>query len=236
MQQTTGSLNKAHLYEQVADLLEREIISAHEDGERLPSEQALAERYGVSRTIVREAFKLLKERGLIDSRTGSGAYVTRPEAQNLSDVMARIIRCDGIDIPSIYDVREILECAAVRRAVENATGEQLKAMEATLQQLNDRSLSVERRRDLDFNFHYLIAEASGNPLLVLLVETMSNIFKDNIVSGIFLEGGIDDAIVRHGRIIDALNERDAEKANRAMREHLRQSLENAKHFQRGQYR
>ena len=232
MQQTTGPLNKAHLYEQIADLLEREILLAHADGERLPSEQALAERYGVSRTIVREAFKLLKERGLIDSRTGSGAYVTRPEAQNLSDVMARIIRCDGIDTPAIYDVREILECAAVRRAVKRATQAQLSAMEETLKALNDLTLTVERRRDLDFHFHYQIAEASGNRLLVLLVETMSNIFKENIISGIFLEGGIDDAIVRHRRIMDALHQRDPEKATQAMREHLRQSLENAQNYQR----
>ncbi len=236
MQQSANPLNKEHLYEQVANLLEQQILSGHADGERLPSEQALAERYGVSRTIVREAFKLLKERGLIDSRTGSGAYVTRPEAQNLSDVMARIIRCDGIDTSSIYDVRGVLECASVRRAVKCASEAQLAAMEQILKRLRDRTLSVEERRDLDFDFHYLIAQASGNPLLALLVQAMSNIFKENISTGIFTVGGIDDAILRHQRIMVAIRARNPEQAERAMREHLVQSLENVKNYQRSQPR
>ncbi|MEG1604933.1 MAG: FCD domain-containing protein [Clostridia bacterium] len=228
MQQPTNApLNKRHLYEQVAELLETEIIAGHEDGERLPSEQALAERCGVSRTIIREAFKLLKARGLIDSRTGSGAYVTRPEAQTLSDVVTRIIRFDEIDIPAVYDVRGVLECAAVSRAVKCATEDQLCQMEALLARLKERTIPVETRRDLDFAFHHLIAEASGNPLLQLLVETMGNVIKDLITSGIFMEGGIDDAIVRHQLIMDALRARDAGAADRAMQAHLDQSLINA---------
>ena len=67
-------LQKDHLYEQVADLLEQQILNNYEDGARLPSEQHLAEEYSVSRTIIRESLKLLKERGLIDSKTGSGSY------------------------------------------------------------------------------------------------------------------------------------------------------------------
>ena len=190
----------------------------------------------MSRTIVREALKLLKERGLIDSRTGSGAYITRPEAQNLSGVMARIIRCDGIDTAAIYDARSVLECAAARRAVQRASEEQLAAMEQILQRLRDRTLSVEERRDLDFGFHYLIAQSSGNPLLALLVQAMSNIFKENIRTGIFTLGGIDDAILRHQRIMDAIKARDPEQAERAMQEHLDQSLENAKNYQHNQSR
>lgn len=226
-------LNRANLSEQVADLLEQEIIERHETGSRLPSEQALAERLDVSRTIVREALRTLKERGLIDSKTGSGAYVTRPEAQNLSDTVARIIKLDRIDIPSIYDVREILERAAVLRAVKNATEDELDQMDKTLTDLKDRSLPIEYRRDLDFEFHYLIAKASRNPLLVLLVETMSNIFKEMISSGIFLVGGIDDAIVRHQVIMDALRARDVKAADIGMRDHLRQSLDNANRYEIG---
>ena len=71
---------KTICHEQVADLLEQQILNNYEDGARLPSEQHLAEEYSVSRTIIRESLKLLKERGLIDSKTGSGSYVTRPEA------------------------------------------------------------------------------------------------------------------------------------------------------------
>ena len=89
---------------------------------------------------------------------------------------------------------------------------------------------------MDFDFHYLIAQASGNPLLALLVQAMSNIFKENISTDIFTQGGIDDAMMSHQRIMDALKARDLDKADRAMREHLDQSLENAKNYQRSQPR
>lgn len=226
-------LNRANLSEQVADLLEEEILDKYMFGARLPSEQALAEHYEVSRTIIREALRTLKERGLIDSKTGSGAYVKRPEAQNLSDTMARIIKLDRIDVPSIYEVREILERATVRRAARFVTDEELGEMEATLSDLKNRALPTQRRRDLDFEFHFLIAKASRNPLLALLVETMSNIFKEMIVSGIVLLGGIDDAIVRHQVIMKALRARDVQAADEAMRAHLRQSLDNAERYESG---
>ncbi len=226
-------LNRANLSEQVADLLEEEILETYSFGARLPSEQALAERYEVSRTIIREALRTLKERGLIDSKTGSGAYVKRPEAQNLSDTMARIIKLDRIDVPSIYEVREILERATVRRAARLVTDGELVELDETLTQLKNRELDQQQRRDLDFTFHYLIAKASRNPLLELLVETMSNIFKEMIVSGIVLSGGVDDAIVRHQVIMDALHAHDVQTADAAMHAHLRQSLDNAERYELG---
>lgn len=230
MMDVRNTLNKSPMYEQLADLLETQIITAYEQGGKLPSEQALAEQYQVSRTIIREAIKLLHERGLIDSRTGSGAYVTKPEANNVSDVVSRIIRMNNIDAQAIYDVRGILEEAAVRRAAQYVTKEQIARMERTLATLRDRSISFDQRRDFDFEFHYQIAQASGNPLLVVLIETMANVFKDVITSGIFLEGGIDDGIMRHQKILNAIAARDPDQAELAMREHLAQSLCNVKAF------
>lgn len=230
MMEDRNGLMKAPLYEQLANLLEREILTVYSEGGRLPSEQALAEKYRVSRTIIREALKLLRERGLIDSRTGSGAYVTKPEAQNISDVVSRIIRFSNIDSRAIYDMRGILEEAAVCRAAQSAAQGELRKMEGVLETLRDRTISTEARRDLDFQFHYLIAVASGNPLLALMVETMSNVFKDVITPGIFLEGGIDDGIMRHQKIMNALTARDPAAAGQAMREHLAQSLANVEAY------
>lgn len=226
MTPSSDGIQRAPLYEQLADKLEKEIISEYHEGGRLPSEQQLAEKYAISRTIVREALKLLKERGLIDSRTGSGAFITRPEAQNLADVMARIIRVDDIDADSIYDVREILESAAVRRAVRRATEAELDEMATYLDRLRVRTLETDERRDLDFAFHLAIARASRNPLLCTLVETMSNVFKDVITAGIFVQGGIDDGILRHQAIMDALRARDENLAALKVHEHLYYSRQN----------
>ena len=212
-----------NLYEQIADRLEREIVSLYTLGERLPSEQHLAESYQVSRTVMREAMKLLKERGLIDSRTGSGAYITHPEAQHISDMLARIIKLNDISFHDIYHFRSILEVAAVRRAVEKVTDAELEEMEALLLGLKDLSLDISARRDADFAFHMAIARASRNQLLVLMVETMSNVFKEVITAGIFTKGGIGDAIKRHQKILDALKKRDADYAAYTMYSHLHHS-------------
>lgn len=220
---TVGNGGNGNLYEQIADRLEREIISLYAVGQRLPSEQQLAERFEVSRTIMREAMKLLKERGLVDSRTGSGAYITHPEAQNISDMLGRIIKLNSISFHDIYDLRSILEIAAVRRAVEHVTDEELDEMEGMLGRLRDRSLDIATRRDWDFAFHLAIAKASRNQLLVLMVETMSNVFKEVITAGIFVEGGIDDGILRHQHILDALKARNAEHAAHTMYAHLHYS-------------
>jgi len=223
-----GKTNQASkLSEQIADRLEEEIINRGTVGERLPSEQQLAEKFEASRTVVREALKILRARGLIDSRTGSGAYITRHDVQDLSHMLSRIILMDeDIDYNSIYDVRICLETAAARSAVVHADEYDLGELDDVLARLRNYNLGVLERRDLDFQFHQMLARSSHNPLLALLVETMANVFKDVIKSGIFVQGGIDDAIVRHQRIMDALHARNADLADEMMREHLEQSREN----------
>lgn len=220
------TLQRSKLSEQIADQLEEEILAGGKVGERLASEQQLAERFSASRTVVREALKILRARGLITSRTGSGAYITRPKVEDLSHMLSRMIRMNGIDYQDIYDVRSYMEAAAVRAAVKHATDEQLDALEEILFRLQNRNLGFMERRDLDFSFHECIARLSGNSLLALMVETMAHIFKDVIEIGIFVEGGIDDAILRHQRIMDALRARDADRAERMVIEHLAQSRRN----------
>lgn len=222
-----NAVSKISLYERVADLLEERILSdGYEYEKKLPSEQALAEQYSVSRTVIREALKLLKERGLVDSRNGMGSYVRKPEVENLADVIYRMAVLDKISYAEIYGVRKILETAACRMAASSVKNEQLARMRGYLEELKDRTISVKERRELDYNFHAAIAEASGNRLLAILVRTTRNVFLAMIEKGIFTEGGIEDAILRHERIMRALVDHDPAAAEKAMQEHLDQSYEN----------
>ena len=221
------AVSRVNLYEQIAGRLEEWILAHNfKEQEKLPSEQALAEEFNVSRNVVREALKLLKERGLVDSRNGTGSYVTKPDVENLSDVISRMVAIEKINYREIYDVRIILETAACKRCAASVTEEQLDEMERLLERLKDRSLSVKERRELDFEFHVLIARAAGNPLLEILVGAMRNILVEMIEKGIFLEGGIEDAIMRHTNILTALKERDPVLAENAMYDHLYVSLKN----------
>ena len=181
-------------------------------------------------TAALEALKLLKERGLVDSRNGMGSYVTKPEAGNLADVIYRMAVLDKISYAEIYDVRKILEIAACREAASSVRNDQLAEMNAYLEKLKDRSISVKERRELDYNFHAAIAEASGNRLLGIMVRTTRNVFIAMIEKGIFTEGGIEDAILRHDRIMQALINHDPAAAEKAMQEHLDQSYENVVNY------
>lgn len=212
------------LYAQLADLLEKKIVSGeYSDGIRLPSEQALCELYGVSRTIVREALKLLRERGLIETRTGSGAYVTKPEAHNISDVVARIINLDGIYYEDVFNVRATLEIESAGLAAVNATAEQLLELRRVNSSIRETSITIAERAERDFSFHYLIAKASGNPLLALLVEAVGGICRGMIERTSLLADSADDGVTRHGRICDALAAHDSEAAREAARDHLEES-------------
>lgn len=224
-------VSKISLYERIADLLEERILSeGYEYEKKLPSEQALAEQYSVSRTVIREALKLLKERGLVDSRNGMGSYVTKPEAENLADVIYRMAVLDKISYDEIYGVRKILEIAACRMAAAAVENDQLARMREYLEKLKDRTISVKERRELDYDFHAAIAEASGNRLLGIMVRTTRDVFISVIEKGIFTEGGIEDAILRHERIMQALVNHDPAAAEKAMQEHLDQSYENVMRY------
>ncbi len=224
---------RTSLYEQIADMLKEIIIQENfKENEKLPSEQTLAEKFGVSRNVVREALKLLKERGLVDLRNGTGSYVKKPEASNLSNIVSCIVAMDDIDFKDIYDIRIILETASAEMAASRVTREQLDHMQALLDRLNDRSITVKERRECDINFHTAIAEAAGNTLLVVFIQTMRILFMDMIEKGIFIEGGIADASLRHQRIFDALEKRDPRSAKNMMYEHLAASRDNVENFQK----
>ena len=212
------------LYEQVADLLEERIVTEeYPYGSRLPSEQVLCEISGVSRSIIREALKLLKERGLIETRIGSGAYVIRPEARNLSDVVARIIHIDRIQYEDLFNVRAILEIESAGLAAGNATLEVIGALRNVNQSILAPGLTITEQARRDFSFHYLMAKASGNSLLALLVEAIGGICQEMIERTSFLSDSASDSFHSHGRICDALEARNPEAAREAAKDHLEKS-------------
>lgn len=229
-----NGLQKAHLYEQVADLLERQIIHEHKGGVRLPSEQQLAEQYQVSRTIIREALKLLKERGLIDSKIGSGAYVTIPEAQNMADVVYRIVQMNHIDYVNVFDMRTILETESISRAAKYVTNGELYEMEKVLDKLKEPDLTYKERSEYDFDFHYMIAKASRNPLLAIMIEAIGSICREIIHRAFMARGGVDDSIIRHDRILKALQSHDERAARQSIVEHLEKSKQNYEEYLKGQ--
>jgi len=232
-------LNKTCLYEQVADMLEQSIIdsgspSLTTDGKngddprekRLPSEQMLAKQFGVSRTVIREALKLLKERGLIDLRTGAGAYLTKPRFNAISNVVNRIILLNNVSDEEVYGMRLILETASCRLAASRADSVSMKNLRGILDDMRNRMNDIPARIQLDADFHIAIAKMSGNILLWKFVETMTVLLRDFIGKGIMLPGSNEDGLIRHAAIFDALESGNPDLAEAAIRDHLDVSRRN----------
>lgn len=145
LQNIDYEVKRENLYETVAEKLEDSILSGNTQvGERLPSEQALAESFGVSRNVMRESLKLLKERGLIDSRMGGGSYITKPESSDLVNVVNRIILMDNIDYEQVFQMRGILESAACSLAAVKCTQQQVARLEMMNRQLREAAGNQEK--------------------------------------------------------------------------------------------
>ena len=124
------SVTKANLSSQIANQLEELILSQElKAGERLPGEIELAEQFGTSRNILREALTSLKERGLVTVRNGSGVYVAQPDARILGNVVNRLVAVGSASIQEVYELRVALEVQSSGLAAVNATDEDLQSLD-----------------------------------------------------------------------------------------------------------
>lgn len=221
-----GDLKKSTLCEQVADEIERAIIVRGVDSERLPSEMALAQQFNVSRTIIRESLKVLTARGLVSSKVGGGAFITKPSSEDISKMFMRIILMEKISDDEVYQIRVILETAAARDAALRFTDEDFALLSSQVDAMEQNMKNFDIRIEKDIEFHVLLGRLSGNRLLALIIESMTDILRNFIKRGLFVSGGNEDGIYRHRMILDALKTRNPEEVEKVVREHLLHSKHN----------
>ena len=222
------SVNKTNLYEQIADKLEHAIVQSEIKEEKLPSEQELSKNFKVSRTVIREALKVLKERGLIQPRNGGGSYLARPKTNTVSGALDRIIQINNISSDNLHSTRLILETESARLAAINANSEDIKKLEVILQEMEDESISPEHRIWLDAEFHNNIARAGKNELLGIFIETMTLLLSDYMAKGMAGPIGINKTLKQHKKILEAIKKKDPKKAETALISHLIAAINNVK--------
>ena len=208
------------------DVVYRQLLNRIANGElpqnaRLPSENQLAERFGVSRPVVREALKRLREEGLIESRQGAGSWVKVDKGQRVPaftpiNSIADIQRC--------YEFRITVEREAAFLAATRATEQSLQEIAAALSLMDIATREHLHREDADFAFHYSITTAADNHYLS---SSLLGI-RDHIAVVMALHGkallgshqNLEEVFVEHRNIFEAIRRRDAETAGRLMAEHL----------------
>lgn len=210
-------------YEQILDQILRLVESGDlGPGDRLPPERVLSEQMGVSRNVLREAFCVLEDRGLIYSRHGGGRYLRVPRSPAESNT-EHLVRLQQAAILDVWDVREALERQAVRLATRRATRDEIASMEALvgrLEKLPRDDASLDSRVDLDHQFHLAVAKASGNPILVRELERYLDAIR-------FMQAGVLRALDRqrergqhHRRIVQAIKDRKENEAVDFLSDHL----------------
>ena len=207
---------------------------AYPEGSRLPTEGQLAEQFGFSRPIIREALARLRDDGVIVSRQGSGSYVQAMPGGSSS----RFGHLQSIaDLERCNEFRVEVESAAAALAAVNATPGDLTAIRAAMAALEEIALSDDVGMEADFEFHKAIAEATGNRFFLGTLNSL----KKPILFGMLLgrqfalkqpDERVAVVIAEHARIVDAIGRKDGEAARDAMRRHLLASARRTFHGDR----
>jgi len=216
------------------DVIERiaaEITDGHlEPGARLPTEHALMQAMGVSRTVVREAVSALRSEGLVVTRQGSGAFVSSDAAR----VPFRIDPCGLSSIGSVIELLELrlaIEVEAVALAAERANSTGLKAIDRAMVAI-DRSIAKgDTAIAEDFAFHQSIANATDNRLYKHFLSFLGRhviprqSIRTKVTSGDAQTAYLALLQKEHYQIAAAIRKRDVRGARKAMRAHLENSLD-----------
>ena len=197
-------------------------------GDKFPPERALAERWRVSRPVLREAFRVLESQGIVESRHGDGRYVRSDRPLDANDVRRGHLIDRRESILQIWEVRSLLEVRAAELAAVNATEEQIRAIERPIELLGEMAPSDSLETDLNMEIHTAIALASGNDYLAQIIlkaleEYRALDFKDAVPLDEWK-----DLQEEHWPIAKAIRARSPEQAHRVMTRHfedLRRALD-----------
>ena len=206
-----------------AERLEGLITEAHyRPGDRLPSERELAERFAVSRTVIREAVRTLVAKGWLEVKPGSGTLVCAPSQQTVVRSVAAFMRFGKaqLDYRSIHEVRRVLEVEIAGLAAQRRTPDDLVALERhveAMQTLRGDPAAFARN---DLSFHGLLGKATQNQMFALLLDSVADILFRVREVGNIVPGAPDHAIAHHRRILERVTESDVSGARGAMLEHL----------------
>lgn len=217
--------------QKVAEAIKQWVMdNGWQPGERLPSEAALIERFGMAKGTIREAIRILEAQGLVKSRTGpgGGVFVHQVSEVRATALLGNYFYFQDLTIDDIYQIREVLEPELAAALAGQLTGAQIAALEQVMTRYAAPARDAEEEREqhiASLKFHALLAEMSGNPLLRFLIRFTANMLADITVSRKLYarpnrelwSSGLD----YQSRLLVALRTGDGPAARRILAEHMR---------------
>lgn len=192
----------------------------YKTGDRLPPERDLAVMFQTSRMVVREALGSLIAKGMLSTRQGSGTTINSIEQWNTLDPAILLLRDGDNTIDQLQEVRRILEPELCALAAERITPEELE----NLRSFSDLPLTdtIEQHVERDTNFHVVIAMATKNTVLQIVMSSISDILRESRRRSFQVPGELAAAREWHKVIFTAIENHDVAGARQAMKEHMSQ--------------
>ena len=206
------SLSPRALYEEVAELLRQRIFNRELAPGSWLDELKLAEEYGISRTPLREALKVLATEGLVTMKVRRGAYVTE-----VSDS----------DLANVYHLLALLESDAAEVVATKATDAQIMELQSLHNELEKAVKNRERFFEINEAFHMRLLEIANNRWRDQMVADLRKVMKLNRHNSLLKSGRIEESLLEHRAIMAALVTRDAVQTTQRMREHFKNGLDAA---------
>jgi len=214
------AIRKNKVYEEVARQIERLILQKLQPGDKLPSERELAEMLQVSRSSIRDAIRSLELTGLVEPRQGAGTIVRELSAESLVNPFANALKHRQELVGELLDFRKMLEPPLAARAATHASPDEISEMEEILHRQEATISHGEVAIAEDAEFHYSIALASGNSVVLKVLDILMDLLRDTRERSLQLEGRPQKSLAGHRRILAAIKRHDAEAAKDAMRRHI----------------
>jgi len=189
-------------------------------GEALPPERELAERFGVGRNVVREALRILGEKGLVQVLSGRGTFVAEADPSGVSESLRLLLRRRRVTLAELSDARLLVEPELAALAARNATQENTLELRAWLARLEEANGDAEAHVEADLGLHGEIARLSNQPVFQAIVEAVRDVLHTSMRLGITMPEAVGPSDERHRRIVAAIVAGDSETARREMREHM----------------
>ena len=206
------TLTPRALYVEVAEQLRQRIFRRELEPGSWIDELKIAEDFGISRTPLREALKVLAAEGLVTMKVRRGAYVTEMSEKDLRDV---------------YHLLSLLESDAAGVVAERATPEQQQTLRDLHAELESAAGNREAFFSVNERFHMALLDMADNRWRSQMVADLRKVMKLNRHNSLFKQGRIEDSLSEHRAILDAMLSRDAEGTRRAMQAHFAQGLQAA---------
>lgn len=208
------------VFNQMTELLSR---GEWKQGDKIPSENVLAEMFGVSRVTVRQALQKLNVLGLIETRLGEGSFVKVIEpGDSMNGIIPTMYLSEGA-ISQIFEFREIIEVQAAKLATRRATKQGLAELKEIVEHMKESSGNLQMFAKADMDFHIKIGQMTQNDLIVKTYEILRVALQEPMTD-IVIKTGYETGIYYHSNLVKTMESGDEQAAMDLMYEHMNNNV------------